>query len=1498
MSEIEKLKIALEREKSAREAAEKIVEEKSAELRHFNEELKELNQNLEKEIARRTLEVKILALFPEEIPDPVLRISKNGQIVYANPASQTSLLPYFNLQIGDSYPAIFKSSIQEVLQTGLPVSKEYVIDNAHFLIYFSGLKELNYINMLARDISDIKRTQEQLEQSEKRYRQIIESASDIIYRIDAEGYFTYINPTAIRLLNHSEEELMLMHYTRLVHPRYRKKVEKFYAFQISKKTPNTYLEFPIVLQTGKEMWIGQNVQITLEGNKITELTALARDITDRKMAEEALHLTSSRLSTLIKSMHTAVIVEDENRKIVLVNEKFCMLFGLSSSPKEMIGEDFGTKVQQFKSLFKNTEGFEEEMNEILNKKDLNVGKEIITLDGRVLERDYVPISAGSQFLGHLWQYRDITEKRKSEAKLVKSQKAFLEAQELANLGNWEYNLQTKELNASKQFYRQIGREKTKKIIVKDYLTFFQPEELKHIQEEIKKSFTSGYSSFETQIKRPDGEIRYLQISLKPEFSPEGTAVSLYGTSLDITELRKAEEQLKESEERFTLAVQGTNDGIWDWYLPENRMYFSPQWKRMLGYEDHELPNEYATWVQLLHPKEKEKIQKVLNNFLKNRDNLLSFETRMLHKDGRYRNIMSRGISVRNSSGKAIRLVGSNSDITERKSVEKHIFKSLKQQKLLSDISFLFSTVVDDLQDPITQAIEMMGLHTDVSRVYIFENSADDVFTTNTFEWCNKGIPSQIDELENIPYSVVPSWKKKLMKGGIISSDIRELPEDIQEILEPQKIKAVMIFPIFVMKHFVGFVGFDDCFQARQWEESEIQLLKTFTNLLGNVFERQSTERQLLVSEEKYRSVVDNLTEVIFQTDEKSFLTFLNPAWTDITGYSLNESLGQNLLDYIYPIDRIDMDELYELLIDQKIDFCKETLRINHKNNEIRWIEIFARVTLDQFNQIEGISGTINDVTDRKLAEEALILAKEQAEQASLAKAQFLSTMSHEIRTPMNAVTGITNLLLKHQPRPDQIKNLNLLKFSGENLLHLLNDILDFSKIEAGKVTFEEVNFNIKLLLSGVKQSLGIRAEEKDIILRMLMDDKLPDMLSGDPTRLSQVLNNLVGNAIKFTEKGSVILTVDVIKESPEGFLLEFCVTDTGIGIPPENLENIFDSFSQASSDTTRKYGGTGLGLTITKKLLDMQGSQIKVESETGKGSKFFFQLTFKASNSEPEEESYQTNSKSSQSLQGQHILLVEDNLVNVVVASQFLEDWGAEIMVAENGAQALLLLKEHTFGLVLMDLQMPVMDGFEATRHIREIFTAEKLPVIALTADARQGIREQIAKVGMNDYISKPFIPDELYKKITRYLYPSHSHKVAAVEPVLEPLAAPAENLNAPETEAPALYTFDNLLEQSGGNMDFLKRMVSIFLQTTPATLTQIEENLKNGELESLQGLAHKIKPSIDILEIKDQKDKVRLIEKMPPDTFSSNEGKEMIIEFIETIRKVCDQIQKDPFLN
>lgn len=379
----------------------------------------------------------------------------------------------------------------------------------------------------------------------------------------------------------------------------------------------------------------------------------------------------------------------------------------------------------------------------------------------------------------------------------------------------------------------------------------------------------------------------------------------------------------------------------------------------------------------------------------------------------------------------------------------------------------------------------------------------------------------------------------------------------------------------------------------------------------------------------------------------------------------------------------------------------------------------------------------------------LEIAKDLADQSAKAKADFLSTMSHEIRTPLHGVTGMTNFLLMDNPREDQLDKLHALKFSADNLMMLINDVLDFNKIDAGKIEFESVGFNLHRLLENLVLSLKQVASEKNIELILVIDSLVPANIIGDQIKLMQILNNLIGNAIKFTLEGKVELQISCVEKTSQFISLRFLVSDTGIGIPTEKIDRIFEAFSQASSDTTRKFGGSGLGLAISSKLLNLMESKINVESKPGVGSKFWFDLQFKEYEEETKRDSSPNQKRTFESLNGLKILLVEDNQINVKIVRQFLNKWDVQSDAASTGIEALELIGLNKYDLIFMDLHLPDMDGFEITTEIRK--TDSVTPIIALTADGQLQIKEAAIAVGMNDFLTKPFKPENLYKIIVQY---------------------------------------------------------------------------------------------------------------------------------------------------
>jgi CheY-like chemotaxis protein/two-component sensor histidine kinase len=379
--------------------------------------------------------------------------------------------------------------------------------------------------------------------------------------------------------------------------------------------------------------------------------------------------------------------------------------------------------------------------------------------------------------------------------------------------------------------------------------------------------------------------------------------------------------------------------------------------------------------------------------------------------------------------------------------------------------------------------------------------------------------------------------------------------------------------------------------------------------------------------------------------------------------------------------------------------------------------------------------------------------KEKAEQAAKAKSQFLSIMSHELRTPLNAVIGITHLLLQNKPREDQQEDLRTLQFSGESLLQIINDILDFNKLDSGKIEISAIDFNLRELVQSLYQSFSYKAKEKNVVFDIEYDEKMPFMVKGDNFRLSQVLNNLISNAIKFTRQGRITLKVQMEQNNDQSFLTRFSVIDTGIGIPEDKKDKIFEQFTQANSDTTRLYGGTGLGLSISAKLVELMGSVITVDSELGKGSDFHFSIMLhKASKTEASSPAQKPFIRNPNSLKDKMILLAEDNPFNANIARRFIEGWGAKMDLVLDGQQALEFALRKKYDLILMDVQMPVLDGFSCSKAIRKHLP--DIPIIIVTASPKNEIMERIISSGINGFVSKPFKPNELQSKMQQFLDP------------------------------------------------------------------------------------------------------------------------------------------------
>jgi len=630
-------------------------------------------------------------------------------------------------------------------------------------------------------------------------------------------------------------------------------------------------------------------------------------------------------------------------------------------------------------------------------------------------------------------------------------------------------------------------------------------------------------------------------------------------------------------------------------------------------------------------------------------------------------------------------------------------------------------------------------------------------------------------------------------------------------------------------------------------------------VIDNVSSRKLVELQLKHQRTFYEGILNQLPSDIAVLDAQHRYLFLNPAAMkdDETRTWL---VGKDDFDYcrFYNKDTIlaeEKQERYNKALTDKRQLEWEECVVQPTGETIYCLRHLTPV-FNEHSELQYLIEYGLNITDRKKTEQELIAAKEQAEESMRAKEMFLSMMSHEIRTPLNAVIGMSHILLQENPKPEQIENLKTLQFSGENLLTLINDILDFSKIEAGMIMLEAVDFSLKEVITNIRQTFSYRAKEQGIRLLARIDASLPDLLVGDPVRLNQILMNLVSNAIKFTQKGSVIIDVTLENEDEHQAEIIFAVTDTGIGIPADKQDLIFESFTQANSDTTRKFGGSGLGLTITKRLVELKKGSIAIDSQEGKGTTFTVTLKFKKSNQLAAASSHYFRHATSDNLSHLQVLLVEDHEVNQLVATKFLQTWGIKPDYAINGLEAFRKIQQRSYDLVLMDLQMPEMDGYQATRAIRNLGGSyAQIPIIALTASAMVDVREKVLYFGMNDYLTKPFNPNELYQKILRYAKSDKN----GIQTEL-----PLPNVRQDATGLPVLLNLSGIQELTGNDKNFLQKLLRSFITSFQEFMLDYEQNvLRAPDMGKFKFMAHKIKTIIKMIHAQPLAIEIEQVEKL-----------------------------------
>ncbi|MEW6209560.1 MAG: response regulator [Acidobacteriota bacterium] len=598
------------------------------------------------------------------------------------------------------------------------------------------------------------------------------------------------------------------------------------------------------------------------------------------------------------------------------------------------------------------------------------------------------------------------------------------------------------------------------------------------------------------------------------------------------------------------------------------------------------------------------------------------------------------------------------------------------------------------------------------------------------------------------------WKVLISASAVVAVD-----HLLRGIFWPQSVFGVLAASQWRWVEHAAWVIFEDIFLIKSCLQGvedmraaayrEARLESTNDIIESAIIERIA---ELRASEARFRSLSTSSPVGIFQTDAEGQCIYTNARWQEIAGLSLDESLGDGWSQPIHPDDKQFVFEEWSRCAGEGRPFSQE-FRFLTPQGDVRWVHTRSNALHSDDGEVIGHVGTTEDINERKQTERILREAKDAAEAATRAKSEFLANMSHEIRTPMNGIIGMTELSLGTDLTAEQREYLEMVKSSADSLLSLLNDILDFSKIEAGRLTLDSADFCLRDCLAATMRTLALRAHEKGLELACDIAPDAPDYLVGDAGRLRQIVVNLVGNSIKFTGQGEIVLRVETESLSSEEAVLQFAISDTGIGIPPEKLKHIFDPFEQVDASTTRRYGGTGLGLAISSQLAQMMGGEIWAESETGRGSTFYFTARFLL-RTQPSEK---TAPVIPVNLQDMRVLVVDDNATNRRILEVMLSLWGMKPALADSGPSGLEALRQAAregapFALAILDFHMPEMDGFSLAEAIRSEEPFSEIPLILLTSATQQRVDSRCREIGINAYLMKPITQSALLEVMTEVL--------------------------------------------------------------------------------------------------------------------------------------------------
>ncbi len=1144
---------------------------------------------------------------------------------------------------------------------------------------------------IIRDISERKKAEEALRESEKRYRTIFNNTGTAMVLVDENKRISFANNMFAKMAEMPLSKIIGKKYMDFVSAKDVNRMEKYNQMRKEQKgrVPKSY-EFSFVTATGKVRDVYLTVEI-LPDTKITIASLI--DITDRKQAEKKLAENEALLRSTLESTADGILVVSRDGKITNYNKRFAKLWRI---PQELLDKrDDAAVIKYVLDQLKNSEEFTKKISKLYHSKKTSLDL-IEFKDGRIYERFSSPLIEGGKVKGRVWSFRDITEAKKAEQALRESEAKYRALYDNAADPIIIFDKKThKILDCNETAVRVYGYSK------KEFRQM-TPHQLHPLDEYDIVDFNIKENTSAEHYHHVTKDGRIIQVEIHTGSVIFGDREAWLSVVRDISDRKQAEDALRESEQRYRAVVETSLNGICMADLNENLLFVNNSFAEMLGYDPGEMIG--MNFSQITDPEEFEHLKEQTERRKKGESDI--YESILINKNGEKVFVLVSASPLFDKQGNFNGTMGVFTDITDRKMALEALRESEERYRAVVETTASGISITDKNEN-------FTFVNPGLAKMLGYEphELTGKNLAEITFPEC---------------YEKFKKQTKKRKKGKHSS---------YETILKHKNGSPVNVW-----------VSASPLFDAEGNFESTLAIITDIT-------ERKEMEEAIAQERNLLHLLMDNIPDAIYFKDRKGRFIRINKAQARNLGISdPNEAIGKHDRDFF------SLEHVKHAAEDERIILKTGEPLINRIEQVTRpdgwtiWVSATKVPFYDVDGKIAGIIGISRDVTELvKIQEELkfknmeLDKALVKAEEATRAKSEFLANMSHEIRTPLNAVIGMTGLLMDTPLTAEQLEFVETIRSGGEALLSVINDILDFSKIEAGKIDLEYIPFDLRECVEECLDLQASKALDKGIDLAYFIEPETPTHIVGDVTRLRQILTNLLGNAVKFTKKGGVEVGVSAKKLAGKDNRYEFLfkVKDTGIGIPKDRMNRLFKSFSQVDASTTRKYGGTGLGLVISKRLTEMMGGKMWVESTVGVGTTFYF--TIKAQVKQ-EKVSRAKNDVAMDVLHKKTILIVDDNETNRRILFLQTKSWGMEPLATESPRTALEWIKQgKKFDCAIVDMHMPEIDGLTLSLEIRKYLDAEKLPIIMLTSLGKKPDEDLLEKINFASFMTKPIKQSQLF---------------------------------------------------------------------------------------------------------------------------------------------------------